>query len=138
MSEWTDVWLGIIAVSTLLMAVLQVGAIVYGALLARRIHGTVRNVERQIEPLMAKVNVIGADAARVSALAVQQAERADQVFSQAARRVDQTLAVVQNAVVAPAREAVALASAFRAAISALRAGPRRPKAREEDDPLFIG
>ena len=129
MNESTNMWLAIIAVSTLVMAVIQVGAILGALIAARRVQAQVTRVEqrldRQVQPLIDRINVIGADAARISALAVQQAEKADVAFSSATQRVDQTLAVVQNAVVAPAREGMALAAARRAA-------------GEEDDALFIG
>ena len=86
----------------------------------------------QVQPLVERLNVISADATRLSALAVQQAEKADVAFTSAAQRVDQTLAVVQNAVVAPAREGMALASAIRAAVGSIRKGrtSRRRAIRE--------
>ena len=103
MNESTNMWLAIIAVSTLVMAVIQVGAILGALIAARRVQAQVTRVEqrldRQVQPLIDRINVIGADAARISALAVQQAEKADVAFSSATQRVDQTLAVVQNAVV---------------------------------------
>ena len=138
MSDWSNVWLGVIALATLTMALIQVGVIVGGAILFRRVNALSARVERELQPLMDKVNAIGADAARISALATQQAERADALFADVSRRVDTTLAVVQNAVVAPAREGMAVVSALRATIAAVRRKPRQPAGRDEDDPLFIG
>ncbi len=148
----SNVWLAIIAVSTLVMALVQVGAIVAGAIAARRVQARLASVEKRLQekveplvdqvlPLVEQLKVIGADATRLSALAVQQAEKADVAVTSAARRLDQTLAVVQNAVVAPAREGMALASAVRAAVGSIRKGRttrRRPSGRDEDDALFIG
>lgn len=140
MNDSVNVWLAIIAISTLVMAVIQVGAIVAALIMARRAQARVNRLEQQVQPLLARVDVIGADLTRLSALAVQQAEKADVAISSAARRVDQTLAVVQNAVVAPAREGMAIAAAVRAAVSSLKkGGRRRPNgATEDDDALFIG
>ena len=139
MTEWTNIWLAIIAVSTLLMAVIQVGAIVAGAITARRVQARLARVEGQMQPLIDRVTVMSADAARISALAVQQAEKADVALTSAARRMDQTLAVVQNAVVTPAREGMALAAAVRAAVGSIKKGTsRRKPSGEEDDALFIG
>ncbi len=138
MNDWTNIWLAIIAVSTFLMAAIQVGAIVAGAIAARRLQARLAKVEAQMEPLVARINTISADATRISALAVQQAEKADVAFTSAASRVDQTLAVVQNAVVAPAREGMALAAAVRAAVGSLTRGAGRRKSGEDDDALFIG
>ena len=99
-------------------------------------------MQGQVQPLVDRLTVITADAARLSALAVKQAETVDVAVTSAAHRVDQTLAVVQNAVVAPAREGMALASALRAAVGSIRKGSvtrRRPKGSgDEDDALFIG
>ena len=138
MSDWTNVWLGVIAGATLVMALIQIGVIVAGAMIYRRVSALSTKVEREIEPLLGKVNAVGADAARISALAAQQAERVDTLVADVTRRVDATLAVVQNAVVAPAREGMAVVSALKATVSSVRRGPRRGSGRDEDDPLFIG
>jgi predicted PurR-regulated permease PerM len=144
MNDSSNLWLAIIALSCLVMALVQVGAIIAGAIAARQVQARLARVEQQlqsqVQPLVDRLNVIGADAARVSALAVRQAEKADVAFTSAAQRVDQTLAVVQNAVVAPAREGMALASALRAAVGSIRKGStsRRRSGSDEDDALFIG
>jgi hypothetical protein len=148
----SNIWLAIIAISTLVMALVQVGAIVAGAMAARKVQARIASLEQrlqqkveplvdQVQPLVERLSVISADATRLSALAVQQAEKADLAITSAARRLDQTLAVVQNAVVAPAREGMALASALRAAVGSIRQGRtsrRRPTGSDEDDALFIG
>jgi hypothetical protein len=146
MNDSSNTWLAIIAISTLVMALIQVGALIAGAIAARKLEARIARVEAQVQaqvqPLIDRLNVIGADAARLSALAVKQAEKADVALTSAARRMDQTLAVVQNAVVAPAREGMALASALRAAVGSIRKGSitrRRPTGSgDEDDALFIG
>lgn len=152
MNDSSNIWLAIIALSTLVMALVQVGAIIGGAIAARRVQARLASVEQrlqhkveplveQVQPLVERLTVISADAARLSALAVQQAEKADAAISSAAQRLDHTLAVVQNAVVAPAREGMALASAIRAAVGSIRKGAtnrRRPAGGDGDDALFIG
>jgi hypothetical protein len=152
MNDSTNMWLAIIAISTLVMALLQVGALVAAAIAARRVQARVARLEQQVsqqvqplmqqvQPVVDRLTVMSADAARISALAVQQAEKADVALTSAAKRMDQTLAVVQNAVVAPAREGMALAAALRAAVGSIKTGARRrPKgaAGEDDDALFIG
>jgi hypothetical protein len=146
MNDSSNIWLAIIAISTLVMALTQIGAIIAGAMAARKLQARMTRLEErvqtQVQPFVDRLNVIGADAARLSALAVKQAEKADVAFTSAAHRVDQTLAVVQNAVVAPAREGMALASALRAAVGSIRKGSitrRRPTGSgDEDDALFIG
>src|SRR5688500_10706794 len=102
------------------MALIQIGLIIAGAVMMRRVSALSTKFEREIQPLLGRINAIGADAARISALAVQQVERADAMFADVSRRVDTTLAVVQNAVVAPAREGMAIMAALKATISAVR------------------
>ncbi|MPY88030.1 MAG: hypothetical protein GEU99_08920 [Luteitalea sp.] len=140
MTEWSTTLLGVIAVSTLVMALIQVGAIVYAMRLARRVETLVAKVERDVRPLVERVNQLGVDAARVSKLAVGQVERADQLMTDVAQRVDTTLGIVQNAIVAPVREGAAVFGALRAVLDTLRSLRRRPsRARGEDeDALFIG
>ena len=151
MNESNNLWLAIIAISTLVMALLQIGALVAGAIAARKIQARVARLEQevaqqvqpllqQVQPLLDRVQVMSADATRISALAVQQAEKADVALTSAAKRMDQTLAVVQNAVVAPAREGMALAAALRAAVGSIRKGGHRRVRTpgDDDDALFIG
>jgi hypothetical protein len=56
--------------------------------------------------------------------------------------VDYTSRVVQDAIVTPAREGLAIVAAVRATLGALRGfralAPRHGRTAEEEDPLFIG
>ena len=143
MTEWSNVFLGIIAGAVLVMALIQVGAIVAGARLAQRVNRLAEQVERDMGPLVANLHTIGAEAARASALATAQVERADRLFADVSAKVEEATSVVQQAIMAPAREGLAVMAGLRAALSSLRgarqASSRRRSSRaEEDDPLFIG
>ena len=79
----------------------------------------------------------------MSALATAQVERVDQLFGDLSRRAEQTMTVVQQAIVTPAREGAALFSALRSTLAAIRGlrgngSGRPPRGVEEDDALFIG
>jgi hypothetical protein len=142
-TEWSPVFLGIIAAAVLVMAVIQVGAIVAAARLAQRVSRLAAQVERDMAPLVANLQTIGAEAARASALATAQVERADHLFAEVSARVEETTAVVQQAIMAPAREGLAVMAGLRAALTSLRdarqaATGRRAARADEDDPLFIG
>jgi hypothetical protein len=142
-TDWSPVFLGVIAASVLVMAAIQVGMVVYGARLAQRVSRAVDQVEREAAPLFANLRTIGAEAARASALATAQVERADRLFADVSQRIEETTAVVQAAIVQPARESAAVVAGFRAAVDALRdlraAGVRRRAGRvDEEDSLFIG
>lgn len=146
MSDWTPVFVGIIAVSVLTMAVIQVGALIFGARLAKRVLQLTDRLEQQLDPLFAQLQTVGAEAARASALAAQQVERADRLFADMTQRLEDTAAIVQSAVVTPARESLAVMAGLKAAIASLRGlrdaalGERPPRrsGAEEDGPLFIG
>jgi hypothetical protein len=142
-TEWSNVFLGIIAGAVLVMALIQVGAIVAAARLAQRVNRLAEQVERDMGPLVANLHTIGAEAARASALATAQVERADRLFTDVSAKIEEATSVVQQAILAPAREGLAVMAGLRAALSSLRevrqASSRRRSSRaDEDDPLFIG
>ena len=101
-------------------------------------------VDREIKPLLTHLNAIGEEAARATTLAAAQVERVDRLFADVSLRVEETATAVQSAIVAPAREGLALLTGVRAAFDALQAACGRPARRptpptpDEDDPLFIG
>jgi hypothetical protein len=139
-TERSQIFLGVIAVATFLIALVQVVLIFAAGMLARRIGRLADEVERELKPLFANLNAIGRDASRAAALATAQVERADRLFADLAGRVEQVAASIQSSLGAPAREGRAFLSAFRAAIETIRA-MRRDRARqtrsEEEDALFI-
>jgi plasmid replication initiation protein len=138
-SGWTDIFLGVIAATTLVTAIIQIGVLVAAGRLAMRLVRLADRVEREIKPIFGHLDAIGRDAARAAALAAAQVERADSLFADLAHRVEQTMDVVQTAVATPAREGAAILAGFRAALSALRRG-RGTRARsrgEDEDALFI-
>ena len=141
MSRSSEIFLGVIAVSTLLVAIVQVGVVVAAGVALRRLGRLVDTVEQEIKPIFGHVNTIARDASRAAALATAQVERADKLFSDVAVRVDEALNAVQASVGAPAREGRALLSAFRAAFQAIRElrqnGRSRQARGEEEDALFI-
>ena len=137
---WRDVFLGVIAVATLAIAVAQIGVIVAAALMARRVGRIVDQIEREVKPLFGHLNAIGSDASRAVALATAQVERADQLFTEVAVRIEQTMNAVQESIAKPAREGRAMIGALRAAMQALkelRHGRARQGRGDDDDALFI-
>ena len=136
------VFMGLIALATLVMAGIQVGLILVIVRLSRRLEELGNRVEQDLKPLVANATAVSADALRVSELAVAQVERADRLFSDVARRVDDTARMVQATLLAPAREGRALLAAIGAAIGVVRDArrDRRPASigADDDDPLFIG
>jgi len=144
----SETFLGVIAVATLLMALIQVGAIVAILRVARQAQQTmaqaqktIDNVQNDVRPLLAKVTTVADEASRTATIATAQAEKIDRLLSDLAVRVDQTAAVVQEAIVTPAREGMAIVAAIKATLGALRGFRGRPghgRSAEDEDPLFIG
>ena len=139
MNTWATVFLGIIAVATLMTAVMQIVLLLAAARLVRRITTFVDDIERDIRPILGHVGAIARDASRVASLAVAQVERADQVFTEAFRRVDQTFSHVQSVIMGALKEGNALMMGVRAVMAAIRAFQRRQGRRrsEDDEALFI-
>jgi hypothetical protein len=137
----TDVWLGIIAVAVLVMAVIQVAAIVFAMSAARRIGQVADRLEQNLNPVVSNLQTITSEAARMTTLAAAQVERADRMFADLARRAEQVMAAVPT-LLGPAGKGLAFLNGIKAAVAAiqeLRRSSRRGAAHpDEEDALFIG
>ena len=141
MTDWNPVFLGIIALATLVMALVQIGAIVFAARLGAQVQQLASTVQQDIRPLIARANAIAEEASKTASLATVQAQKIDRLVTDLTRRVDETSLVIQQAVLTPAREGLAIVAALKAGLGALR-GVRemrgRPGRVEDEDALFIG
>jgi uncharacterized protein YoxC len=137
----TQVFLGIIAVATLAMAVVQVGFIIYGWTIARRVSRLLDQVENEMKPMLSSLSAMARDAARASSLAVAQVERVDRMFTDLTNRIEETATTVQRAVIRPLREGAALMAGIRAALAIFKDMTNRsgaPGRTEDEEALFIG
>jgi hypothetical protein len=146
-SGTAEVLLGVIAVAVAVMAIVQVGAIIAGLRVARRVEALATDMETSVKPLLANLTNMSAEASRAATLAAAQVERIDKVFGEMASRVDKTLATAQAFISGPAKEGMAIVAGIRAAMSALHglreATRRRAAARaaahdDDEESLFIG
>lgn len=141
MNDWNQVFLGIIAVATALMALMQIGAILVLARVAGQVRDVVATLQQDIRPLIVRATSIADEAQRTAAIATAQAQKIDRLVTDLTRRADETSLVIQQAIITPAREGMALFAAFKAGVAALR-GIRdlrgRPGAVDDEDALFIG
>lgn len=145
MTEWSSVWLAVMAISLAVMAVIQIGLIIVGLRVAQRATVAIEDLRKELGPLTDKLNRIADEASRAASLAALQVERVDQLMSTATVRVDQTLGLLQNVVSGPVRQGVTAINAFRAALSIFRGWQGRKAAKraapvisDEDDQLFVG
>jgi hypothetical protein len=137
----TNVLLGIIAVAVLVIAVIQVAAIVFAMSAARRIGAFADRLEHDLSPVVSNLQTITSEAARVTTLAAAQVERADRMFADLSRRAEQVMAAVPT-LLGPAGKGLAFLNGVKAALAAiheLRRSSRRGAAHpDEEDALFIG
>lgn len=143
MTDWQVIFLGVMAVSLVLMAVAQLVVALALVKAVKKVSDSVDQLQRDIRPVLDKAVKIADDASRVASLALVQAERLNTLMASSAARVDETFQVVQRAITEPIRHGSALFAAMRAAFSVVRSWQARPSAAaatmsEDDDPLFVG
>lgn len=145
MSGTGEVFLGVIAFAVLVMAAIQVAAVIAGIRLARRVDELATQIDQEIKPLITNLSALSSEAARAAALAAKQAERLDKVFGEMVERVDKTLDAAHEFVTGPARQGMAIMAGVKAVLDSFRglreASRRRNAPRpamDEEESLFIG
>lgn len=143
MNEWSQVFLGVIAVATAVMAGVQIFAIVVLARVSGQVQSIVATIQSDIRPLISRANAIAEEASKTAILATAQAQKIDRMVTDLTRRVDETSAVIQHAILTPAREGMAIIAAFKAGFGVLKGlGMRDMRGRhggvDDEDALFIG
>ena len=140
MSDWQGAALVVMAAALVVMAGIQVLAIVAALRLARQVTATAEALRREVRPLIDQVRRIADEAERASRLATAQVARVDQLLASMAVRIEETVDVVQGALVGPLRQGAAVVTAVRAALSVFRSWQRRPRRTREDtdDAMFVG
>jgi hypothetical protein len=139
----TEVLLGLIAVATVVMATVQVLLVVALMRLSRRVDVLATRVETELTPLAERLNIVAEHLQHAACLAAVQVERVDRLLAGITRRTEETLGVVQTAIVRPIREIMAVIAAVRGVTSAFQAVRKGADGRgasrlDDDDPLFIG
>jgi len=139
-TDASTLFLGLIAASVVVMALLQIAALIFLASYAKKLMAVTEDLRREIKPLAAKVSAIADEAQRAAALATKQVERVDALVSDVTRRVHDTSAALQSIVTGPMRQGTAIFSGVRDLIAALlTTKPDRHIDRdEEEDALFVG
>src|SRR5262249_44967009 len=133
-SDWSLVWLGVMAVSLAIMAVLQCAVAFAVIKAARETAQSLREFQRDMKPLLDKAHRIADDAARTPGIAASQAQRRDEVVRATTDRVDETLGLVHGVINGPLRHG-SIVVAIARAVMAMWDGrkERRRHRRDEDD-----
>jgi hypothetical protein len=142
----SDLYLGLIALGIMVMATIQVVAIVMVVRATRRVGEMATRFEHDVRPIVVNLQKVSEEAARASAQAAAQVDRLDALVAGIARRVEDTAATLQQTILQPARDGLALLNGLKSIIASFREGrePResretpRKETREPHDDLFIG
>ena len=139
MSDWQVVFLGIMALALVAMAVAQIMISVALVKASRQMSDAVLGIQRDLRPLIDKATRMTDDAARVTSLVAVQLERVDRLVASLSVRIDETMTVVQEAVVSPLKQGATVIAALRGLFAAFREWQgRSAPAREDEGPLFVG
>jgi len=116
----SEVFLGVIAVATLIMALIQIGLVVGGIMAVKRVNEMLSRVEASAKPVLAHADELITDARASLAAARVQVDRVEQQTLHVLTRTEQAVQRVEGYLVAPAREGIALVAGARALVSAFR------------------
>jgi hypothetical protein len=116
-----DVYLGVIAAATLVMALVQIGVLIAGIIAVKRMREVLVRVEESARPVLAHVDDLVVDATESIAAVRAQLDRVERQTMHVLTRTDEAVQRVQTYLVAPAREGIALAAGARALVGAFRA-----------------
>jgi hypothetical protein len=150
MSTLAVVFLGIIAVTSLVQSAFLIGLMLEGRKLSKRVNEMQDRIEREIKPSLDNVARVTENLATVSDLAVLQARRVDGLLADTIEKVEETTTLIRKVVLRPIGPLVDIA----AFLKGIRRGievyqqlrgfdqrervPRRGTATEDDDEhLFI-
>lgn len=138
----TNVFLGLIALGVLVMATIQVAVIVFAARAAKQVGDAVSRFEQKVQPIIANLETVSADAVRATAAASAHVERAGKMVDDLVTRVDETVKSAQETILRPVWDAFAFLNALRNAFGGSRdddsSRRKRPSPVDDEEALFIG
>jgi hypothetical protein len=124
MTDWSAVFLGVIAVSTLTMALIQVGLIIGAARAGKRAGEAFERIEAALQPLLTRTEGLADNASRLVTRVGASMDRADHLLDAVETQVGRASHAVEEGVKVPAREATAMLAGVQAAVTAVRRGFR--------------
>jgi hypothetical protein len=150
MESWGIVFLGIIALASVVQAGFLIGLVVAGSRLARRVDELSRRLDREVSPALENFTRVSRAAAEISDLAVLQARRVDLMLADTIDKIEETTGLVQQFVVKPLKPVGGLLALLRGVqkgvevylqlgsrAPSVHAVPRRRGGHEDDEHLFI-
>jgi hypothetical protein len=150
MESWGIVFLGIIALASVVQAGFLIGLVLAGTRLARRVDELSKRLDREVSPALENFTRVSRAAAEISDLAVLQARRVDLMLADTIDKIEETTGLVQQFVVKPLKPVGGLLALLRGVqkgvevylklgnrAPSVHAVPRRRGAHEDDEHLFI-
>jgi len=145
METWGVVFLGIIALASVVQAGFLIALAVYGRRLARRVDALQVKLDREIAPVLANFDRVGRAAAEIADLVTLQARRLDLLLADTIEKVEEATTAVQQLVVRPLKPIGAIVAFLKGLQRGMdvyfqlgRGGtPRRRAHSEDDEHLFI-
>ena len=122
MSIWGEVFLGIIALATLITGIFHLGLTIAAIRMMKRMNQLTDRVEDAIQPTVARLDAFVDQAAHVVARASTQLHRAEVVFDDIGEQASRVSSTLRTLVTMPKRESAALAAGARAALTMLTKG----------------
>jgi hypothetical protein len=101
MGTWGVVFLGIIAVGSLVQAAFLVGLVLQGQRLGRRLGELQDRVDREIRPSLENLSRVSRNLAEVSDLAVLQVRRFDGLLADTVEKVEETTSLLRRVILRP-------------------------------------
>jgi hypothetical protein len=148
MDSWAVVFLGVIALSSLVQAIFLIGLAVGGRRLARRLDEMQRAIDREIRPSLDNLSRITRNLAEIADLATLQARRVDDVLADTVDKIEEATDMIRRVILRPLGPLVDVAAFLKGLrrgvqvyrkLSGLETQGRGSSRRsaDEDEHLFI-
>lgn len=150
MEPWIVVFLGVIALASVIQAGFLIGLMWFGRDLARRLDTLQQRLDREVTPALENLTRVSRAAAEVSDLATLQARRIDLLLADTIDKIEETTGAIQQFVVRPLKPIGAILALLRGLQRGLEvymhldrgqkatSVPPPPRRRDEDDEhLFV-
>ena len=130
--DTTNMWLAIMAIVSVLEALVLIGLAVGGFMVYRRVMQTIADLEsRHVAPVRARVETILGDVQTVTSRVSQETERVGDAINRTTERVDETAARMKHTVQDKVAHASGIVRGIRAAIVSILSSDAGPKPRAE-------
>ena len=113
MESWGVVFLGVIALASLVQAGFMVGLALAGMRLSRRVEELQEKLDREIKPALDSLTRVSRAAAEIADLATLQARRLDLLLADTVEKIEETTGVIQQLVIRPLKPVGAIVAFMR-------------------------